>query len=367
MKMPPLQTSYLDTGDPTQFLLITRGIAVLVIIVSIVRYLQRGGPKGTKTGGGGRSSGGPGFWALRKTASQYGLSSDESSFLAEVLTQHHLTNPERVMSNPAVLDKIFAKTYDRIERQAKSEAEAERDKTFLFSIRQSVEAAHSQSFQINTTRRIPSGYPATLKTETGEQYPTRLLGTKTERLLTEAPRNAVGSLLRFARGTHFTVSFYAKNNQGFTFETKALGSDEFEGSPVLVLSHSEHVTALPGRKHKRQPSHIAAGFSTAHIVELQEGKMIRKKLVVDEGNTNGIITDISAGGCALKSVSPIKTGEYLKIEFTDTHERNLVALGRVVRTNKTGGIGGIMHIQFMKVPTKTSNAIQALVYGYEGN
>lgn len=367
--MMPLQTSYLETGDPSQFLFVIGGIAVVVIISSLVRYLQRGGSKGPRTSG--RTSGGtargPGFWALRKTAAHYGLSGEESSFLAEVLTLNHLNNPERIMANPAVLDKIFAKTYDRIERQAKSEAEAERDKTLLFSIRQSVEAAHSQTFQISTTRRIPSGYPATLKTETGEQYPTRLLGTKTERLLAEAPRNAVGSLMRFARGTHCTMTFYAKNNQGFTFETKALGSDEYEGSTVLVLAHSDHVTALPGRKHKRQPSHLACSFYTARVIEIRDGKKTRRKLDVDASSTNGIITDISAGGCALKSVAPIKTGEYLKIEFADTHDRNLLALGRVVRTNKTGGIGGIMHIQFMKVPAKTSNAIQALVYGYEGN
>ena len=143
-------------------------IAVVVIIALLCATPTRG--QGTRTSGPQAAvhCARPGFWALRKTAAHYGLSGEESSFLADILTPNHLNNPERIMANPAVLDKIFAKTYDRIERQAKSEAEAERDKTLLFSIRQSVEAAHSQTFQISTTRRIPSGYPATLKTETGE-------------------------------------------------------------------------------------------------------------------------------------------------------------------------------------------------------
>ncbi len=79
----------------------------------------------------------------------------------------------------------------------------------------------------------------------------------------------------------------------------------------------------------------------------------------------GTIMDVSAGGCAIKSAAAIRTGEYLKVDFDDSQGRTLAVLGRTVRTNKSSGIGGIMHIQFMKVPRRALNAINAMVYGYD--
>ncbi|MFQ3547761.1 MAG: PilZ domain-containing protein, partial [Termitinemataceae bacterium] len=111
-------------------------------------------------------------------------------------------------------------------------------------------------------------------------------------------------------------------------------------------------------------THLSCFFSLVRVEERKIGRKIEKRTLVDDRRSLGTILDISAGGCAIKSAAALSAGSYLKIEFDDEQDKSHAALGRVIRTNKTGTIGGIMHIQFVKIPRKTLNAINAMVYEY---
>jgi hypothetical protein len=88
-----------------------------------------------------------------------------------------------------------------------------------------------------------------------------------------------------------------------------------------------------------------------------------KKMVVDKRRLTGNILDISIGGCSIKTNVSVPSGTRLKIEFTYNNGMNVAALGQVLRTNRAG-INTIMHIKFLRIPRKSLNVINALVYEY---
>jgi hypothetical protein len=85
-------------------------------------------------------------------------------------------------------------------------------------------------------------------------------------------------------------------------------------------------------------------------------------MVVDKRRLTGTIMDISIGGCSIKTNVSIPSGTLLKIECS-YDDMNIATLGQVLRTNRTG-MSTIMHIKFLRVPKRSLNTINALVYEY---
>jgi c-di-GMP-binding flagellar brake protein YcgR len=77
----------------------------------------------------------------------------------------------------------------------------------------------------------------------------------------------------------------------------------------------------------------------------------------------GTIVDISAGGLGIQSASALPAGEFIKIEFSPGGG-NQAAFCKVIRMNKLRTVGGIMHLQFVKISRRTLNSILSYVYGY---
>jgi c-di-GMP-binding flagellar brake protein YcgR len=116
------------------------------------------------------------------------------------------------------------------------------------------------------------------------------------------------------------------------------------------------------RFRRRQVSHSCDYF----LVRLEDLKNKKPpKMVVDPRRMTGTATDISIGGCAIKTQSSIPAGSRLKIEFDYSQSAlPLAVLGQVLRINRSGMANTIMHIKFLKVPRRTMNAINSMVFEY---
>jgi c-di-GMP-binding flagellar brake protein YcgR len=358
-----LQSPYFKENDPKSMIIVLVIIAIFIIVMSTLNIARNGigktpGKKGTSPR---RFS----KFALRRAASALGLNRDQINLLEWAFRTEGITDPEITLTNPTLLDKAFKHAFRSIEKSAETEAIAEEQKSLLFSIRNRVEAVRSNIAKITSSRKLPDNMPATLTSPKGETYPVKIISAKGDELLVESPRSAVGTPIRLPRGAKVQLSFYSKSSQGYRMESRVIATLDTPRGPALQLAHSEKIEALPNRRYKRKQTHISCFFSLVRIEQRQVGRKIEKKTLVDDRRSLGTILDISAGGCAIKSAAALPPGNYLKIEFDDDHDRSHAALGRVIRTNKTGGIGGIMHIQFVKIPRKTLNTINALVFEYD--
>lgn len=362
MTLFPLQTVYFKESDPRTATIFLAILGVLIAIL-VINNIARNGIGGGSLGSAPRSR----FsrWALRKAAAGYGLEATQTALLERVFRKAQVLEPETTLANQELLDRHFKRAYKDIEESAETEAIADEEKALLFSIRSAVDQAHSSSARVVSTRKLPAGLTAMLTGPKGETYPTKIISAKGDRLLVEAPKNAIGTSIKIPRGTKLTFSFYTKSSQGYRFESKALSSEVTPQGPALELSHSDRVSPLPNRRYRRKEARISCYFSLVQILQRMKGRKVVKETIVDERRALGTIMDISAGGCAIKSSAAFRTGEYVKIEFDDHAGKTLAAFGRIVRTNRTGSVGGVMHIQFLKTTRKAINTINAIVYGYE--
>jgi c-di-GMP-binding flagellar brake protein YcgR len=183
-------------------------------------------------------------------------------------------------------------------------------------------------------------------------------------LLVECPRNALGTPIRLPKGTRVSLSFFTKSSHGYSFDSHVASMSDSNDGPVIQLAHSNKAKALTQRRFRRKRTTMGCYFSFVRVEETKNGRKKEKKMVVDRNRFKGSVTDISIGGCAIMTSAVVNAGGRLRIEFTQPGGFAAAALGQVLRTNRSGAIGTVVHIKFLKVPRRTMNMINAMVFEY---
>jgi hypothetical protein len=356
--------SYFKEDDPVAGIILLSGIGGIVLVVLVVNLLKNGLNFGTKRGGGGASTQRHfSTFALHSAAKPYGLDHDQIKVLEYVFRTAGVTDPVHTLSLPAVLDKHFKRAYKQIEKSANTEEEAQQRLAMLFSVRNTIDIVQNTSAQAPTTQQLSVNQAAVL-TANQESYSVKVLSVKGDGILVDCPRNAIGTLIRFPRGTRVTLAFFTKTNKGFSFNSQVLGVIDTPSGPAIQLSHSGRPKAMTQRRFRRRQSVLACGYYFVRVEETKNKKN-SPRMVVDPKRYTGNVVDISVGGCAIKTNVSIPVGSRLKIEFEYYRSVLPVAvLGQVLRINRGGIASTIMHIKFLKVPRKAMNAINTIVFEY---
>jgi hypothetical protein len=134
--------------------------------------------------------------------------------------------------------------------------------------------------------------------------------------------------------------------------------------PGLQINHTGKLKPLVKRMYRRKQATIKCDFFLVYLDE-SGGKKKPPKLVVDTKKFTGTVLDVSIGGCALKTSAPIQVGSRLKISIDYDDGPLIHVLGQVLRSNRSGAVGTILHMKFLKVPRRAFNSISSLVFGYD--
>jgi c-di-GMP-binding flagellar brake protein YcgR len=267
------------------------------------------------------------------------------------------------MRTPALLDRHFKRAYKVIERSAETEEEAQQHLSRLFSLRNVIEAAPVNDGAVSTSQ-LAENTAAVLSTGK-DSYPVRVLSAKGDSVVVDIPRNALGSPIRLAKGTRVTLSFFTKSSKGFAFDSRILGPLDTPQGPGLQLAHSGKAKALAQRRYRRKQVVAGCAFYFVFVDTVKAGRKKSPKLMVDTRRFTGTILDISIGGCSIKTSAPVQVGSRLKIDIDYSDDSTISVLGQVLRSNRSGTVGTIIHIKFLKVPRRAFNNISALVFGYD--
>jgi hypothetical protein len=359
----PLQT-YFKEDDPQSAIIFfsVAGGALILFIISrlIMRAAGAGGPASKSSGSSPvrRFSG----FALRRAARAYSLDRDQAKMLEFVFKNDGVADPERVISNPLLVDKHFKRAYRIIERSIEDDDETQTQLARLFSTRNAIEFAQN-AFSGGAAPRITAGMEAVLAAG-GGNYPVKVLGSRGDYITIECPVNALGTIITIPKGTQATLSFFTKTSKGFSFEGQVSGTEAGPSGPALRLTRARKPKNLVQRRFKRQQVGISCYVRPVKIEETGRGRKKKVKMTVEKRRFTGTIQDISIGGCAMKIGSPIVPGSRVKIEFDYGGFAGIAVLGQVLRLNRSG-MGTVMHTKFLKVPRKSMNAINAAVFDYE--
>jgi c-di-GMP-binding flagellar brake protein YcgR len=345
-------TGTVKSGSVNSGLLVLGIAAAILVIVVIARAA-------------GRAPGAAGFnkSAFRRAARAAGLREEDLRFLEEYGRTLGLTNPDFVFRNPQRLDSFFKDAYRQIEKTADSETDAEERKARLFAARESLTHASAQGGSIRSTRQLGRGIPLTFIAPGEESYPSVILAVEPNGLAVEPVSDSYGEALRFKRGTKLSCYFYAKGHQGYQFSTRTLGWEKIGGKDAMVLAHSDAVSPLPARRYARREMKAPCSFYRVAVTASSGKGKAKSNAKVENMPYPGTIVDISAGGLGIQTANPLATGEFVKIVF-NTGGGAQSAFAKVLRMNKAKNIGGVMHLQFVKISRQGLNAVLSYVYGY---
>jgi hypothetical protein len=353
---------YFKQDDPIGAMLLLIGIGVIILFSTVFHIIRNG----ISRGGGGKPAGVTprrfNTFTLHRIASVYGLDKEQTRLLEFVFRNDAVGDPERVMRNPTLLDRHFKRTYKVIEKSAETEEEAQQRLARLFSLRNLIDAAPASGGTVSTAS-LAENTAAVLSTGK-DSFPVRVISSKGDNVVVEIPRNALGTPIRMGKGTKVSLSFFTKSSKGFAFDSRVLGTIDTVHGPGLQLAHSGKAKALSQRRYRRKQMSARCVFYFVFVDNAKSGKKKAPKLMVDSRRFTGIILDISIGGCSIKTSAPVRVSSRLKIDIDYNDDSMITVLGQVLRTNRSGATGTIVHIKFLKVPSRAFNNIHALVFGY---
>jgi c-di-GMP-binding flagellar brake protein YcgR len=300
---------------------------------------------------------------FRRAARAAGLGDQDIRFLEEYAKALGVSNPDFVFKNPGSLDSFFKSVYRLIDKNSDSETDAEEKRALLFKARESLTRSVAAGLKIQSSRQLGRGTPITFIAPGEESYPTVIAAVEPGGMAVEPVKDAYGESLRFHKGVKLTCFFYSDAHQGYQFTSRLLGWQRMGSKEVMVLAHSDAVSALPARSHARRETRAPCTFYRVVVTERSEKGKKKKDAKVQNIPFPGTIVDISAGGLGIQSANALPAGEFLKVEFTP-EGRPQSAFAKVIRMNRHKNIGGIMHVQFVRISQRSLNAILSFVYGY---
>jgi c-di-GMP-binding flagellar brake protein YcgR len=354
---------YFKEDDPLGATIILISLMAVVGLVFIVNLAKNGiGSsglnRGSRTGAQSFSS-----FALFRLARYYHLNRKQTKILGEVFKINGVTDLSRVMKDPGLLDRCFKRTYKTISRTAENEEVAQQKITQLFSLRNVLETLQGQEGLIDSTTQLAESTMAILNTSE-ESYPLEVVSSKGENLVLEYPRSTRSAPLQLEKGTRVTLSVFTQSGPGVSFDTRVIEINTASNGAKLELAHSSQVRYTARRKFRRKDISVQCFYYPVRIEETRFRFKKTQKMIVSSKKNTGVSMNISIGGCAMRASVPGPIGSQLKIEINYPRERGLAVLGQVLRINQSGSTGTVMHIKFLKVPRRTWNVINAVVFDY---
>ncbi len=357
MFLYPLQISYIQESDPKLAIIVIiiflAGITALIIknVLSAKRVIKN---TDSNAFSGFTAAAGGGPRSVRRIAARYGLNAAQSDFLYRHLRKTKNPDTEALAANPSAFDAFLKQSYNQIEHSAENDKTAEEEKALLFSIRAALDDYEERG------TKTPSSVAIVKKSGAGvligpknEHYPVRILQSQGDRVLIETPRDVMGNLIRFPRGAELSLSVMTEAAQSVIIYAKILSYTKAGKDLITELE----LAPLSDRQTKRRGRRRSSRFSCVFVHYVPNSK------TPPGTGSAGLIIDVSAGGCAIKTAAPLKAGVFARVDMDDSHGNKLPFIGRVVRTNRSGN-ATIMHIQFAKIPTNSLNTIYSQLFGY---
>jgi c-di-GMP-binding flagellar brake protein YcgR len=307
-----------------------------------------------------------GRYVFQRMARNIGLQKHHVEILEYLIRVCNVRQPFLLFSSSSLLDDILKKGIYALHQNAKlGEEERERRLTYLFQIKQIIERNARGGIGVRSTIMMRPGQSVTVTTETGAQHNTRVVSNLKDMVALAAVQDDAGSQIRWPRGTRLKINFWRESDAGYAFESKVLGYDKVKAIQCVLVHHARTLKRQQQRRYRRSPIHRPCFFFPVLIVDSGTGRRTEKKAVVQTIRRYlGNLLDISAGGCSITSIYPLKPGSLCKIEFELARRQRITVFGKVKNVRKSGFRGGVMHIMFTKLSSRYLNQIYLYVYEF---
>lgn len=223
-----------------------------------------------------------------------------------------------------------------------------------------IETIVAQHKKIISSKQLPVQTVINYVHEEGEKYPLTIAENSKDFFATIVPEFLANSPAKPQILKQYRFVYKVEDGLSFNFFTRVIRYEETDQNETkAILAHTDTFECQTLRKSKRNFVEKACQFSAVAFLNND-----KTKYKINEKKFSGKITNISGGGCCIKSSVNAKENQYLCV-FLDSIgiDKGILGVIRRVRT-LPGGVFSL-HIQFVNLKLEIENKIFTLVYKYE--
>ena len=304
--------------------------------------------------------------SFRRAGRAVGLPPQHVQALEELVRITKVKQPFLVFSSAGMLDDVLKKGLYSVEAARDlSPEDRERRKAVLFQVKQIIERNARKGAVMRSSVMLKPGQLLTVSPGGGGHFPSKVVSNMKDFLTVSAPAGPAGTEMRWMRGTPLAVYFWRENDAGYTFASKVLGYDTVKGLSCVLMQHSKTLRREQRRKARRREIMRACFCYPIRIVETGTGRKVERKAAVEQNMRSlGTVVDLSAGGCAIQTLTSFEKGKLIMVEFDIDRKAPIRAFGKVLSVHRRKGRGGIVHVRFTSVTRQHLNRICSFVYDF---
>ncbi|EPF30201.1 hypothetical protein HMPREF9194_00515 [Treponema maltophilum ATCC 51939] len=301
---------------------------------------------------------------LKNNGKKLGLTGEEIAFLIDLCKTYKIKDLPLLAETEQCIAGPLKTLYKNICAQENSaeEAHTEEKKLRLFIIIHKIENGKRNLTMVTNSTAFPAGLPATYTDESGGNYHVVIIENTDAEMIISIPQKKDGSKVKPHPLSKISLTIQLKNGIAYRIFPRIVRYQQRKDFEEMVVTHTKNIKPMLQRRFKRVPVTLRCSFCAAK--EIEDGGT--KRYTVSENSYPGIISDISAGGCKLRTAIPIREGRYIQISTDIAGKRIDSIIGVVVKSKKdVDGKTTVLHMRFVRMAKKARNIIFASVYNYD--
>lgn len=295
---------------------------------------------------------------VQALAKKISLTRQEALLLYNICFRQKSRNIYYLWNDTEYLDNLLSQEFVRL-RQKNAEA----DIFELFKLKSRLEKIERLQHNIPSSHNIPEGETMTLPATGGRFYSFKVLKNDQDSISLEVPKNLEGTEFCPKPLDKIVMTYMSKQSIQYVLSSRVIRFQHGPGGvPEMVINHSNAVSMQNRRQFKRANIGNQCLFSA---VEEKTGKRGEVIYAPKENKYEGVLADVSAGGCMIQTKLPIKRDQKLWIKLNIPERGEFEAYGLIVSAQKNNETGVFsLHISFIEIEEKNRNDIFAYVYNY---
>ena len=304
---------------------------------------------------------------VKKFVSDNRLSQPEETMLWNMCRTQKIPNINFYIREPEPLFAKLKEYYYTLKQSGATEEELD----IFFKLDFNIEKISAATKNLLSTKQLLPESIVFYLTHESEQFPFYVKNNTPDFLALEIPKFMYENE-RLKPPLLERLRFITKSQNGMTyhFTSRAMRyQTNPDGKVHMIVAHSEDLLNQAHRNSKRESIDTDCIFSPARIarpeeMDKKELKNKEEKFIVAQKQYNGKVTNISSGGCCIKTNLPIKEKQYLSIKIPSLNLDEHI-IGIIRRTRQLQDNSYNLHIQFLRIDLESKNKINAYAFKYE--
>lgn len=301
------------------------------------------------------------WFSFKKQGLELGLEKTEIKLLRDIGFMARVSSFETLYTSLRQLDNAVLRTVAILREQELPNEERDLRIENIFLLRNKLDNCFTERKQtVSNTTMLRVNTRASLSFERIGTYESLLLENNENHLAFAMPEEALNTEAFTWKGKKVRVAFQISNDAEYAFLSRVLDQSLGEVHGLIHIAHTNRLTRIQRRIYRRNDANISVNIFTLKITSNGANRRIT---AANPTPFHGLITNISAGGVAIRAGGILKENTLVKLDFSLDLESTDLAIARVLSyTSIPASADKLIHLRFERISKPTRNRIFEFIY-----